>query len=274
MQSLLLNVFDDWAVELGVGVGLIIALLVIGIAIVVASIVCGILRLIIAWNYWIARKPVASGMTGEQAAREILQRMGVTDVEVKKEGFFRALFYNNHYNPKKKTVYLRRTTFKGKNVTSIALAVQKAALVRQDKENSGRFRARWRLQQCAIFGPLFFLPLVVVGLVIDFVMSLNGTDFSGVATLSMTAVALVLFVISMLLAGLTIPVEKRATREAIEMLQQTEFLSPDELEKAERVLKTYIIAYITDFIIAILKLIQFILKLILQIFALFANKDN
>lgn len=273
MQGLLLSVFDDWSAELGVGLGLIIALLIVGIAIVVASIVCGVLRLIIAWNYWVARKPIASGATGEQAANFMLQLMGVTDVKVEKEGFFRALFYSNHYNPTKKTIYLRRTTFAGKNVTAIALATQKAALVLQDKEDSAKFRARWRLQQCAIFGPLFFIPLVLVGVIIDLVVSLNGADFSGIATLATTAAALVLFIISMVLAGLTISVEKRGTRDAIDLLRTTDLFQPDELEKAERVLKTYIIAYITDFIIAILKVIQLILKLAIQIFAAY-SKDK
>ncbi len=274
MQKLLLSIFDDWAAELGVGLWLIFALLVVGIAIVVASIVFGILRLIIAWNYWIARKPIASGITGEQAALNVLQRLGITDVKVEMEGFFRALFYNNHYNPSKKTIYLRRTTFYGRNVSAVALAAQKAVLVRQDKEDSAKFRARWRLQQCAVFGPMFFIPLVLIGLVIDLVLTLNGIDFTGIATLIMTAIGLAFFVIAMVLAGLTVSVERRATRETIELLPQTELFQPEEIDKAERVLKTYILAYITDFIIAILKLIQFILKLLLQIFALFTNKDN
>lgn len=271
MQTMLLGVFNEWAATMGVGIGLIVALAVITIAIGAAGIAFAVLRAIIAWNYWIARKPVTSATTGEQAALSALRLMGVTDVKVVKAGFFRALLYNNHYNPAKKTVYLRKTTFKGRNVTSIALAAQKAALVLQDRENSAKFRARWRMQRCAVFGPLFFIPLVLIGLVIDFALSSGGAAFSGVATLAMTAVGLVFFILAAVLAGLTIPVEKRAAKDAIQLLTATNLFLPEELGKAERVLKTYILAYITDFIITILKIIQFLLKLFLQIFAIFGK---
>lgn len=268
MQYMLLSIFDDWAESLDVGIALIIALAVVTVAIAVAAIVFAILRLIIFWNYWIARKPIASGITGEKAALGMLELMGITDIEVKKEGFFRALFYNNHYNPKKKTIYLRRTTFKGTSITAVALAVQKAALVLQDRENSARFRSRWRMQQLAIFGPIFFFPIIIVGVILDFIASPGG-QFSGTYTLVASGIAIAYFLVTTVLAGLTISVEKRGTNDAIDMLRKTNLFLPDELEKAERVLKTYILAYITDFILNLLKLIQAILKFVLRLLAAF-----
>lgn len=262
MQSLLLNFFENLSADLGVELLFVVAFVIVGIALVVATLVVAILRIIIFWNYWIARGSVASGATGEQAATETLKAMGIDDVIVKKAGIFRAIFYGNHYNPNKKIVYLRRSTFYGKNVTSVALAVQKTALVLQDRENSGKFKARWRMQKIAIFGPLFFIPIILVGLIVDLALG-----FTGMPTLASSVIALAYFIISAIFAGLTIPVEKRGTRDAMELLDETDLLSAEEKEKAGKVLKVYVLAYIADFILTILKLIQLIFKIIFKIFS-------
>lgn len=270
----LLSIFDEWAAVMGVGIWLIAALCIVGAAIAIGAVVLGVFRAIIFWNYWIARAPAACGVTGEQAALGALQQMGVTDVTVKKEGFFRALFFNNHYNPSKKTIFLRRTTFYGKSVTAVALSVEKAALVMQERQNSGKFRARWRLQKLALFGPIFFIPFVLAGIILDFVMSLNGGSFTGTATLIATVLGLVFVTVSMVLAGLTVSVEKQGTQDALALLTASNLLLPDELSKAESALKAYILAYITDYIIAILKFIQVILKILWQIFKSVFRSDK
>lgn len=269
MQGLLLSVLDDWSAELGVGVALIVALLIVTVALGAALIVLAVLRLIIFWNYWIARRPATSGITGGHAAEDMLLRLGIGDVKVEKEGFFRALFYNNHYNPSKKTIYLRRTTFFGTNVTSIAIAAQEVSLVLQDRENSAKFRGRWRLQQLAVFGPAVFLPILLIGLILDF-----AVGFTGIPMLIASVIAFAFFLCSMVLAGLTVSVEKRAAKTAVELLAQAPYLTPEEQLKAQKVLRAYILAYITDFVVAILKLIQLILKIAIQIFAAFESSKN
>lgn len=267
MNTMLLSIFDDWASNLGVEVGLVVALALVTVAIGIGLVVVGILRLIIFGNYWIANRPTERGLTGEEAATEMLQRMGIYDVEVVESGFFRALFYGNHYNPQKKTIYLRRSTFRGKNITYVALAVQKAALVRQSIEDSGKFLARWRLQKLAFFGPFFFLPIILAGLIVDVVLG-----FTGIPTIIAALVSFSLFVCSMVLAGLTVSVEKRGTRDAMDLLSETDLLTPEEQEKAQKVLNVYVLTYITDFILTILKLIQLILKILLNMFSVFSKR--
>ncbi len=269
MQNLLLNAFDDWAGSLGVGLSLVIGLAVVTVALLVAGIVLAVLRLIIFFNYWVARRTAASGATGQEAAAEALRLSDADDVKVEKAGFFRALFFGNYYDPKKNTVFLRRSTLRGCKISYLALAVQKAALVIQARENSAKFRTYWRLKRAAVFGPLFFLPIIAAGLILDCVVG-----FTGVPTLASSLIALAFFLAAAVLAGLTVSVEKRAARDAADLLAKTGLMTEEEQQKAAKVLKVYILSYITDFIIVILKIVQLILKIFIQFFALFLSKKK
>ncbi len=251
----------------GIAFALIIAIVIVSVLLAVAALVSLILRLKIFFNYWVAnRSKSAAGYTGETAACEMLRLCGVPDVQVKKMGFFRALIYGNHYNATKKVIYLRRTTFRGNNLTAVALAVEKVALAREDHYGGGKLRARWRLQQLALFGPIVFIPIVLVGLIFDL---LGG--FTGIPLLISSIVGALFFLVSFILTAITVPVEKKATRDAMSLLASSNMLTPEEQQKAAKVLKVYVLSYIMDFIVALLKLIELILKLILSIFTVFAS---
>lgn len=113
-----------------------------------------------------------------------MQYLGYNDIKVEKSGFFRAAFFGNHYNPSKKTIYLRSSTYYGEHLTAIGLALQKVGLVIQDKRNSSSFRARWFLQKIALFGPVFFIPIVLAGAIADLVIFfVTGGSFTGIFTL-------------------------------------------------------------------------------------------
>lgn len=238
-----------------------IVLIAVSVAIAVLCVVSLIARIRVLYLYWFAnRHPSSGGYTGETAARELLDRLGFTDVQVKKAGILRAIVFGNHYNRYSKTVYLRRSTFVRNNLTSVGLAVQKVGLVIMDKQDSKAFKTRSFMQMLAVFGPLVFIPLVVIGLIIDFV-----TGFSGIPSLALLIIALVFYAASFILTLLNVPVEKKANTLALEALRGNEdFLNSDEIKEVEKVLKGYIIVYVTDLIINILKLIQLILKILLR----------
>ena len=130
MNTLLLSAEGN----LGLEIALIIAIAIVGVLIILVSLVALILRVKIFFSYWVTnREETEAGYTGGEAARSLLDELGYTDVQVKKAGFFSALLYGNHYNPKKKTVYLRASTLNRKNVTSVGLALQKVGVVVQDE---------------------------------------------------------------------------------------------------------------------------------------------
>lgn len=252
----------------GVELGLFLALLVVVILIGIAAIVSAILQLIIAINYWVTdRESTAAGYTGETAAKAMLAKLGYTDISVEKAGLFRALIYGNHYNPKKKTVYLRASTYNRNNVTSVGLALQKVGLAAQDKKD-GSVRARWRLQKIGIFGPILFIPIVIIGAGVDLgVMFLTDGNFTGIGTLIATLIGVAYFIAAFVLTILNIKVEKKANEATLALLREHDFMTDYEIQKLSKVFKTYILAYVANFIISLLELIRVILKIALTVVA-------
>lgn len=245
---------------------LLIALIVVAVLLLVASVVAGILRIMIFFNYYVLnRQQTAAGYTGCTAAQKLLSDLGYNDIRVEKCGLFRALIFGNHYNPKKKIVYLLPSAYKRGNLTSVGLALQKVGLAIEDKR-SGIIRARWGLQKFAIFGPILFIPIVLVGAILDLVIYIQtGSSFSGVGMLIAACVGLSFFIASFVLSLLTLKVEKKANRETLEILKGTDFLTPEEQVKVAKVFRLYHLMYLADFLINVLELVKLILKILLQI---------
>ena len=130
----------------------------------------------------------------------------------------------------------------------------------QDKREEKAFRTRSLLQMIGVFGPILFIPLVIVGVIIDI-----ATGFTKIPSLALLGVGLAFFICSFVFTMLNIPVEKKANKEALEFLQGSDMLTEDEQHEVAKVLRGYLIAYVIDFIINVLKLIQLILKIVLQV---------
>lgn len=262
MTYLYSGIYTDFADLFGEDVAILaIALLVVTIALAVVTFAALIARLRVLYLYWFANRHKSSGgYTGESAARAALDRLGFTDIKVRKSGIFRAMIFGNYYNRFSKTIWLRRSTMYGDNLTSVGLAIQKVGLVMQDKREEKAFRARSNLHMIGVFGPILFIPLVIVGLIVDFV-----TGFTGIPTLICAALGIVYFICSFIFTLLNIPVEKKANQEALEFLRSSDMLGVDEIKEVEKVFRGYLIAYVLDFIINLLKVIQLILKIALNI---------
>lgn len=259
---------------LGLEIALVIAIAVVSVLILVASVVALVLRIKIFFTYHIAnRTKTSGGYTGRTAALTLLSDLGYNDIKVEKCGLFRMLFYGNHYNPNKKTVYLGNTVYNGEHLTAIGLALQKVGLVIQDKRNSAAFKSRWRLQKVALFGPIVFIPIVIVGAVLDLCIALGtGGSFTGIFTLVSTLLGFAYFIVSFILSILVIKVEGKANRETLEIIKNYDFLTPVEQEEVAKVFSAYQAKYICDFLINLLQLIKLILKILLIILA--SSKNN
>ena len=259
-----MNLIADENVLAGV---ILIALVLVCIMLGIAAIAATVLRIMIFFSYWITNREKSSGgYTGATAAEKLLSELGYNDIAVRKCGFFAMLFYGNHYNPNKKTVFLRHSTYVGHNLTAVGLALQKVGLVIQDKRDGDTIKKRWKLQKLALFGPVLFIPIVIVGLIIDILtLYLTGGTFTGVATLICALLGVAFFIVCFVLQIMTIKTESKANLETLEIMKNYDFLNAYEQEKIAKVFKTYQLAYITDFIISILQIVKLILKVLLAI---------
>ena len=148
--------------------GLEIAYIVVGILLGIAVVVALIAQLVVIVGYWRGNRTQNSlGISGGEFARKLLDEKGLQDVQVKRCTLLRTLLFGNHYSIARKTVFLRIMTINKTSVTSVAIAAQKVALAEQHRDGNKKMIVRGRLQGIGVFAPSLFLPLVIVGILMD-----------------------------------------------------------------------------------------------------------
>jgi len=173
------------------------------------------------------------------------------------------MLFGNYYNIATKTIYLRSVFGKIDNkqtVTSMALGVQKAAVARLCEEGDKQARVRNRLSLIGVFGPLLFIPVILIGMIVDLLVMNSVTMISYVSF----AVGILLAVAGFIVTMLNIPVEKRANRLALQMMEEYGMADGEELETMRGVYDAYILSYIAQFILEILRVIQLVLEIVIK----------
>lgn len=241
----------------GVSDAVLLAMIVVGGLLIVASIFALFISIYLAIRYArYNRKQNSCGKTGEQIARNILDKNGLEKIKVSKSG---SILFGNSYSHYFKKVRLRRLTWKKQSVTSLAMAAQKSALAVLDKENDADMKKRVRMTPFIYFGPLAFVPLVIIGALLDLFV-LHSTN--GICTVAMTAVGLVFYVLSFIMSILVLKTEKKAQARAYDIMKEEGLATEEELAMCKKLFRLYNIEYINDMVIALLELIYRVLQII------------
>lgn len=234
------------------------------------SLFASIWKLVLASRYRRYNKQnVAANMTGAQVATKMLEGLGLSDVKVEKIGWIRGMIFGNSYSPRKKTIRLRKNIFDKASLTSVALAAQKVAIAQRHHEGDKKVAARATLMGVCYFAPFAVLPLVLVGLVLDFVI------YQGIGWLSLafTVLAFAFYLTSFVVVILNLKIEKKACKTAMEYMQKINLLTEDELQDAQILYKTYITDYWLQFWTELLYIIWEAIKLVWRIFKFSRTKD-
>ena len=241
----------------GVSDAVIIAMGIVGALLIVASLFALGVSIFLAVNYVrFNKKQNSCGKTGEEVARAILDRNGLQDIRVSKSG---SILFGNSYSHYFKKVRLRRLTWKKQSVTSLAMAAQKSSLAVLDKENDPDMKTRVRMTPIIYFGPLAFVPMVIIGALLDLLVFHNT---NGVCTIALTIVGLAFYVVSFVMSILVFKTEKKAQERAYELLKKDGLATQEELGMCRDLFRLYNIEYINDMVIALLELIYRVLQII------------
>ena len=230
------------------------------ILLVICSIAALLVQIVLAIKYVrYNRKQNSINMTGENVARKILDINGLQDIKVKSSGSF---LFGNSYSHYFKKVRLRRLTWKKSSISSLAMASQKSCLAVLDKENDPDMRTRVKLTPLIYFGPIAFIPLIIVGILIDFFILRSTT---AICTLTLTSLGFVFYIISFIMSIKVLKTEIKAQNKAYEVLQSNNMATPEELEMLKKLFKLYNIEYVNDMVIALLELIYRVLQIVAQV---------
>ena len=199
-----------------------------------------------------------AGINGQETARRILDNNDLQHIRVSVVGSF---MFGNSYSHYFKKVRLRRLTVKKNSISSMAMGAQKASLAVLDKEGDPDMKTRIILTPLIFFGPIAFIPIIIVGLLLDIFLF----GFTGVATVIAAALGFAFYVLSFVLSIMVLKTEVKAQKKALEILERDELATADEREMMKELFKLYNIQYVSDIILEFLELLLRILMLVAKI---------
>lgn len=241
----------------GVSDGIILAMSVIVGLLIIVSIIALIVSIFLGISYAkYNRKENSCKKTGEQVARSILDQNGLQHIKVSKSG---SILFGNSYSHYFKKVRLRRLTWQKTSVTSLAMAAQKSSLAIMDKQGDSDMKARVCMTPFIYFGPLAFVPLIIIGAVLD-VIVFNNT--SGTCIIIASVFGLILYLVSFIMSILVLKTEKKAQDKALQIMRTSSLATSEEIEMCKKLFRLYNIEYINDMVIALLELIYRVLQII------------
>ena len=239
--------------------GLQIALAIVGLLIVVVALVSLVVSIWLAVKYIkFNRKENSAGLTGEETARKVLDDHGLQHIKVKVTG---SVLFGNSYSHYFKKVRLRRFTRHKTSLTALGMGAQKACLAILDKEGDPDMKKQVRLYPIITFGPFAFIPLVLVGVLLDYFVF----NQSGLCTYVLGGLGLLFYVYAIVLSVLTLKTEKKAQARAYSVLRNSHLATEEELADLKELFHLYNVQYINDIIMASLELIYTLLQIALAL---------
>ena len=146
--------------------GLQVALTIVGVFIGIVAFASTIVSVWLMLQYTkFNHKENSAGLTGEEVARKVLDDHDLQHIKVKVTG---SILFGNSYSHFFKKVRLRRWTRNKTSITALGMGAQKACLAILDDEGDPDMKKRVRLYPLITFGPFAFVPMVLVGTVLDY----------------------------------------------------------------------------------------------------------
>lgn len=241
----------------GASTAVIVAMGVVAFLLLIVSGVAAINSLVLFFSYIKYNNTQNSvGLPGKEIARQVLDKHGLQDIGVSACG---SLLFGNSYSHYFKKVRLRRLTWKKDSISSLAMAVQKSSLAILDHEGDRDMKTRVALTPWIYFGPLAFIPLVLLGIVLD---AFIFTSSNGLWTMLLTGVGLALYVVAFVMALVVLKTEKKAQAKALEIMRADNLATDDEIAMCQDLFRLYNIEYVNDMITALLELVYRVLQIV------------
>ena len=182
-----------------------------------------------------------SGMTGREAAEQILRRNGIYDVQVTHI----AGNLTDHYDPRNKTLALSDPVYNSTSVAAIGVAAHECGHAIQHQKGYGPLVLRSTLVPAANIGSSLSWPIFVAGLI----FSMRPLLMLGI----------LLFGLAVIFQLVTLPVEFNASSRAIRILEGNGMLGESEITGAKKVLRAAAMTYVASLASSILQLLRLVI---------------
>jgi len=189
-----------------------------------------------------SREASLTGMTGAQAAQQILSTAGIYDVRIQHV----AGNLTDHYDPRNKTLNLSDTVYGSTSVAAVGVAAHECGHAIQHDRSYAPLKIRTAIAPVANIGANISWPLILVGLLLGG----NGV---------LIQLGILMFSLAVAFQLVTLPVEYNASNRAMNLLSETGILYEEELRKTKKVLSAAALTYVAAAASSILQLLRLVL---------------
>lgn len=203
----------------------------------------------LAVQWWLKRSfaeqshvPVLNGMTGGEVARAVLDANGLHEVPVSESP---GGPLSDHYDPRKRAVYLSHPVFSERSVSASAVAAHEVGHAIQHQEAYSFFRFRSAMFPAVAFSSSLWMWLLLAGIFLNLV--------------GLALVAIALYAVAVLFHFVTLPVEFDASRRARVQLQNLGLVTAGEGGGVKKVLNAAALTYVAGALAALTQLLYFAL---------------
>lgn len=188
------------------------------------------------------RVATANGLTGAQAAREILDQAGLANLPVAEVGGH----LTDHYDPVKKALFLSSENYRGHSLAAVGVAAHEAGHALQHKAAYAPLQWRMIMVPVTRFASFAYMGIFLLGLVLG-----NFTQFLGIIIGIFTVIAAFQLI--------TLPVEFDASRRAKEQLLRLGLIQSHETAGVSKVLNAAALTYVAALVTSLLELLQYVM---------------
>ncbi|MHC4874064.1 MAG: zinc metallopeptidase, partial [Planctomycetota bacterium] len=182
----------------------------------------------------------SSGMTGAQAAQEMLYREGVTDCTIEVTGGW----LSDHYDPSSRTLRLSPEVYNNPSVSAVGIACHEAGHALQHAQSYGLLKLRSSLVPLASIGSWLAWPIIIAGMIFGM--------------LGLAKIGIIVFSFTVIFQIVTLPVEFNASSRAKTALATTGIIqSHEEIEGVNKVLDAAAMTYVAATIAAVAQLLYY-----------------
>lgn len=182
----------------------------------------------------------ASGLTGAQTARVILDANGLSDVRIEEV----PGQLTDHYDPAQKVVRLSAVNYRGASVASHAVSAHEVGHAIQHAHAYAPLRFRTALVPAANIGSRFAPWIIVLGAMLG--------------AMGMIQLGIVLFGLAVLFQVVTLPVEYDASRRAGAELARLGLATSGEVAGTKQVLNAAALTYVAAAAASVMYLLYYL----------------
>lgn len=193
-----------------------------------------------------SRVRAASGLTGAEVARRILDANGLANVAIEQV----SGSLTDHYDPRANVIRLSQPVYGSSSVAAIGVAAHETGHAVQYAVGYSPIKLRAAIIPATNIGSKLAMPLIILGLI----LSATAAKFITIAY-----AGIICFSLSALFQLITLPVEFNASRRALNTIEGFGILSGSEQDGARKVLSAAAMTYVAALAVSLAQLLRLLL---------------